>query len=393
MRPVSNLGQLNTNDWERLQTHADRFEDACKAGQAVDLRAFLPPETDPLRRNCLHELIKLDLELRWRRGEAVTLSYYLEKFTELGPARSLPTSLLFEEFLVRHRHGDRPSLESYKARFPEQFEELARLVRERDMPTSAGPVATPFSRKARPAAPVPSPPPTPTGFPIAPGAGVLQAGSVLSTGHSLVKRIGMGGFGEVWEALAPGGVRTAIKIILRPLDHEAAKHELEALELIKNLRHHFLLRTHAFKAELDRLVIVMDLADGSLRDRLKQIAPKGGQGLPLEELLLYARETGEALDYLHSKGVMHRDIKPENLLMSEGHIRVADFGLALLHKGARSIAGSGSGTPLYMPPEFWREKVSMHSDQYSFAASYVELRLGRRLFPDQGFMSLMKAHL
>ena len=45
------------------------------------------------------------------------------------------------------------------------------------------------------------------------------------------------------------------------------------------------------------------------------------------------------------------------------------------------------------PPEFWREKVSINSDQYSFAASYVELRLGRRLFPDQGFMGLMKAHL
>src|SRR5262249_31345125 len=154
--------------------------------------------------------------------------------------------------------------------------------------------------------------------------------------------------GEVWRTQAPGGVLAAVKIIFRPVDHEAARQELEALELIKKLRHHFLLSTHAFWAFEDRLVIAMELADGRLRDRLKACQAEGEGGVRVEELLLYSRETAEALDYLHAKGVLHRDIKPENLLLAEGHVRVADFGLARLHQTMRSANASGSGTPLYM---------------------------------------------
>ena len=210
-----------------------------------------------------------------------------------------------------------------------QFEELARLVRERDLPTSAGAIAVTPPPTPSPLVALPSPsPPTPFMTPTSTG-GVMLARRPLPTGHKMIKRLGIGGFGEVWEVLAPGDIRTAMKVILRPLDHEAAQHEpLEALELIKSLRHHFLLKTHAFSALQDRLYIAMDLADCGLPRPSQAGVAEGRQGLPLDELLLYCRETAEALDYLRSKKVLHRDIKPENLLLSEGHIRVADFGLA-----------------------------------------------------------------
>jgi len=86
---------------------------------------------------------------------------------------------------------------------------------------------------------------------------------------------------------------------------------------------------------------------------------------------------------------MHRDIKPENLLLIEGHIKVADFGLAL----RMSEADPGSGTPRYMAPEVWGGKSNKHTDQYSLAAAYVELRLGRPLFPQTDLADLMAQHL
>jgi formylglycine-generating enzyme required for sulfatase activity len=137
----------------------------------------------------------------------------------------------------------------------------------------------------------------------------------------------------------------------------------------------------------------LELADRSLRGRFEECLKAGLPGIPPTELLRYFREAAEALDYLHTEQVQHRDIKPDNILLLGQHVKVADFGLAKLLEKTSLQSASHAGTPIYMAPEVWNSKLSIHSDQYSLAIMYAELRTGRFPFVYDSLPSLMKAHL
>jgi hypothetical protein len=211
-------------------------------------------------------------------------------------------------------------------------------------------------------------------------------------GYKLIHRLGSGSFGEVWRAEAPGGVDTAIKVIARPLDDETSKRELQSLEIIKKLRHPYLLSTQAYFSLSDRLYIVMELADGNLSERLKKCKADGLPGISRDELVVCIREAAEGLDFLHAQNVQHRDIKPDNILLLQNHVKLADFGLALVLE-QQIMAATFCGTPAYMAPEVWQGHISPHSDQYSLAMTYAELRLGHPVFPRGSMTQLMLAHV
>ena len=103
-----------------------RFETAWKVGTMPDLAAFLPDPGSAERRRILEELIKSDLEHRWRqagqagqdgRSERRFLEDYQQLFPELGPLDNMPLELIEAEYWVRKCWGDQPPHSVYESRF------------------------------------------------------------------------------------------------------------------------------------------------------------------------------------------------------------------------------------------------------------------------------------
>jgi hypothetical protein len=203
-------------------------------------------------------------------------------------------------------------------------------------------------------------------------------------GYRLERKIGHGGFGEVWRASGPGGRSVAIKCV--PLGGTGERGELRAADLLLDVRHPNLIALHAARSTAWHLILVMELADRTLGDRLAEARKAGHAGIPRDELLAYMAQAAEALDFLNAgaadrPATQHRDVKPHNLLLADGTLKIADFGLARCLENSITHH-TGCHTPVYAAPEFFKNQVSSRSDQYCLAVTYCELAGGR--LPFQG---------
>jgi serine/threonine protein kinase len=214
----------------------------------------------------------------------------------------------------------------------------------------------------------------------------------LGGGYRLIERLGAGGYGEVWRATAPGGLGKAVKIVYGDTTSPQAVQELRALDRIKEVRHPFLLSLERIDVLDGQLLIVMELAEGSLAGRYRECRKAGLPGIPRGELLSHLRDAASALDHMaQTHGLQHLDVKPENLLLVGNRIKVADFGL-VRGLGATRVTGLGV-TPIYATPEAFDGRVSRSSDQYSLAIVYQEMLTGVRPFPGSTLMQLAAQHI
>jgi serine/threonine-protein kinase len=225
---------------------------------------------------------------------------------------------------------------------------------------------------------------------------IVSEGCEPVPGYKVIRKLGEGGFGTVWEAEAPGGVHVALKAIR--LQSQCSATELRALELIRNIRHPHLLDVQFWLKIDDIVLIAMPLCDESLWNRLLECRTHGRAGIPRRELLGYVEDLAKAVDYLNEPrhvgpdgtriGIQHRDIKPHNVFLVGGSVRLADFSLAKF-LGGEAASHTGGMTAAYVAPEALKGVVASRSDQYSLAVTYYELAYDKLPFAGKTFHELI----
>ncbi|MEA2428321.1 MAG: eukaryotic-like serine/threonine-protein kinase [Thermoleophilaceae bacterium] len=185
--------------------------------------------------------------------------------------------------------------------------------------------------------------------------------------------ISSGAMGAVYRAHnIVSGTDVAIK---RMLDTQYVKRfEIEA-RLLLQLEHPRVVKVLDHFQDSDGVYyIVMDLIPGT--DLGRVLEERGNPGLPVDEVLEWARQVCEALQYVHAQQIVHRDVKPQNLIEGENGIVLVDFGVAT-QLNATDTGTVGVGTPRFMAPEvFAGGAVSARSDVFSLGATVWNLLAG-----------------
>ena len=204
--------------------------------------------------------------------------------------------------------------------------------------------------------------------------------------YRIVKQIGKGGMGAVYEAvcgeMGPNpGERVAIKALSPQLAMaEGFRERFEAeIESLKKLKHAGIVHLYGYGEQDGHVFYSMELVDGpSLEEELNE-----GRRFDWRETLQIGIQICRALKHAHDHGVIHRDIKPANLMLTdEGRIKIADFGIARLFGGTQlTTAGGVLGTADYMSPEQADGRsVTEKCDQYSLGGVLYALLTGRPPF-------------
>ncbi|HUG90549.1 MAG TPA: serine/threonine-protein kinase [Planctomycetaceae bacterium] len=395
-RPVT-TAQVRSPAAATPETAAARFAAAWQSGMPPPLSDFLPDDPSA-HAAALAELIRIDLNHRWRPGNVPRrLSDYVAEFRVLEG--SLPAELIYEEIRLRRDQGERVEAEDYFRQFPHQADELRRLLER--VSTSTPTVVEPPSFLNRPDE-------------LAPGGRVDD--------FDLLTLLGEGAFAKVFLARQRSMQRlVALKVstdegrepqTLAQFDHDNIvrvfdqrtddRRGLRLLymeycpggtlsELVSEFR-------HAPPDERSGGLLVRVLNEAL--DRRGEARLEGDTAATLaamnwpEAVCWIGARLAAALEYAHRRGVLHRDIKPANVLLSRlGVPKLADFNISFSAELEGSTPEEQFGGSLaYMSPEQLEafhpgrarraDSLDGRSDQYSLGVLLWELLTGRRPFDD-----------
>ncbi len=203
------------------------------------------------------------------------------------------------------------------------------------------------------------------------------------SGITLVRQIGQGGMGVVYEGLDDAlGRRVAVKFIqpMRAASPEARERLVREAKAAAALHHDNIVTVHSIQTIEGMPALIQQYIDGPT---LQEVIDSSG-ALPIERCIDLARQLARGLVAAHAAGIVHRDLKPGNVLIETqtGKARLADFGMAQhvagVEPGSPDVI---SGTPAYMSPEQTRgEPTDGRSDLFSLGAILYTVIAGQTPF-------------
>ncbi|HEY1587199.1 MAG TPA: protein kinase, partial [Polyangia bacterium] len=227
-------------------------------------------------------------------------------------------------------------------------------------------------------------------------------GQILADRYRVVRLIGEGGMGQVYEAQHVNiNKRFALKL-LRPeivSNGEAVARFRQEAWSASSIGHENIIEIEDFATLPSGAVyLAMEFLDGqALADRMRQ-----EPALTFGEALDIMLQVSSGLAAAHDKGIVHRDMKPENIFLAQKYgrplVKILDFGIAKVSgaEGNRSLTRTGTifGTPHYMSPEQALGKTLDHrADVYSVGVIMYELFTGKVPFEAESFMGILTKHI
>src|SRR4051794_12372457 len=227
----------------------------------------------------------------------------------------------------------------------------------------------------------------------------VEPGTLIGGTYRIVRRIGSGGMGEVYEATHDRlAHRYAVKFLHPGVrEHpEAMPRFMREAQVTSRLRHPGIVSVIDFNTlPGGAAYLVMEYLDG---ESLGKLLARAGP-LPLSRVVDIVDQLSAALTAAHLEGVVHRDMHPQNVFVVPGtggqsdRIKVLDFGISKIASISQRITGMAAvmGTPQYMAPEQAEGKtdeLDAASDQFSLAAIVYEMLTGRKAFAGETLASV-----
>lgn len=409
----------------KIDSLLDQFDEAWNRNEGPWIQDYLLPNGDDHFDALLEELIKVDLEYRWRTPSdkrAIEskdslpwfplLRDYQTLFPELGSNDEISIALIAEEYRTRRRWGDQPQHSSYVLRFGRKVQVVAALTAI-DKELQSHPAAKDLLGES---------PSLVRGMldsvsPRLDSPGELSVGDRIGD-FKLLNKLGSGAFAEVFLAQQESMQRLVALKVSTGTNQEP--------KLLSNLDHPNIVRVFDQRNVRQLSLLYMQyVAGGSLGEAMAHMRDHGTEPsgaslmeaiaaklkengqlptyvqshVPVQQLSwskavcwLGARLT-EALGHAHEQGVLHRDIKPDNILLTaEASPMLVDFNLSF----GKTIAGMSAhdcfgGSLAYMSPQqlrvFTGESTPQHvdnsSDFFSLCVVMWELLTGKRPYPDE----------
>ena len=213
--------------------------------------------------------------------------------------------------------------------------------------------------------------------------------------YRILEKIGQGGMGIVYKAVHTKlEQEVAIKVLSPEFSHDPSMRErfVKEAKIQARFSHASVVNILNYIEQEGNIYLVMEYVPG---ETLEHLLRRDG-GVPPERAVAICLGVLDALDFMHSKGVIHRDIKPGNIMFTErGDVKVTDFGIAkMVGEKGQTKTGMRIGTLWYMSPEQIKGgNATVASDVYALGITLYQMVAGRLPFGGDSEYAVMKGHL